>query len=245
MSNFELVGNHLKRISVTSVPLQNHIVCSALNNTEDRLLISCIDGSLALLDRNRGSTITVKAAFIPTFAVWHSEGVVVAVANDRGQVQYYDTALNCIKSQILGEDCTPAAIVDLSCYFSMQFCVASISWGPRDLVFSLEQGPIGVITHVEGSLGFKALVQKYLNLGRVDKAVKLLLSWEFNEVSFCALQRVVAYLLRQPLSEDVAQHIQNSLGSFHNSPVPIRPQIRHRFGSQVLHLPLKLVNLNL
>ncbi|KAJ8971447.1 hypothetical protein NQ314_000704 [Rhamnusium bicolor] len=234
VNSFELVGNNLKRISVTSVPLQTQVSCSSLNDCEDRLLICCIDGSLALLDRNRGSTRTVKAAFMPSLTVWHPQGALVAISNERGQLQYYDTALNCIKSQIIGEDCTPAAIIDLSIHFSMQFSVASIKWGPKDLILSLEQGPLVVITHVEKSLTFKSIIQKFLSMGKVEKAIKLLLSWDFNEESFYALQRIVAYLMRQPLTEENAQHLQNALGSFHNSPIPLRPQMKHRYGSQLV-----------
>lgn len=75
VSNFELIGNTLKRIAVTSVPLQTQVSCTALSESEERLLIGCIDGSLAILDRNRGSTRIVKAAFIATLAAWHPKGV--------------------------------------------------------------------------------------------------------------------------------------------------------------------------
>lgn len=233
VSDLELVGNNLKRISVTSVPLQTQVSCTSMSDLEDRLLICCIDGSLALLDRNRGSTRIVKAAFIPTLSVWHPLGAVVAISNERGQLQYYDTALNCLKSQLIGEDCTPTAILDFSSYFSSQFSIASLSWGPKDLVIALEQGPIAIVKHVEKSMIFEYLVQRYLTVGKVDKAIALLLSWEFNENSFFALQRIVAHLMRKPLSEETAQLLQNALGSFHNSPVPITPQMRHRYRNQV------------
>lgn len=233
VSSLELVRNNLKRLSVTSVPLQTHVSCTVLSDSEDRLLICCIDGSLAVLDRTRGSTRTIKATFIPTLATWFPEGTIVAVLNERQQLQYYDTALNCIKTQLMGDDCTPSTVVDLSGYFNMQFTVASINWGPKDLVFCLEQGPVAIIKHVERSLSFKSLIRKYLNVGDVDKAIKLLLSWEFNDETYFALQKIVAYLLRSPLTQETAQHLQNALGSFHNSPVPISSKMRHKFGSQV------------
>lgn len=240
VSGLELVRNNLKRLSVTSVPLQTHVSCTVLSASEERLLICCIDGSIAVLDRTRGSTRTIKATFIPTLATWHPDGTVVAVLNERQQLQYYDTALNCIKSQIIGEDCAPSFVVDLSSYFNIQFTVDSINWGPKDLVFCLEKGPIAIIKHVEHSLTFKSLIKKYLNVGEIDKAIKLLLSWEFNEDGFFALQKIVAFLLRTPLSQDTAQHLQNSLGSFHNSPVSIPSKIRHKFGSQVKEINKKI-----
>lgn len=157
----------------------------------------------------------------------------MAVLNERQQLQYYDTALNCIKSQLIGEDCIPSPVVDLSGYFNIQFTVASINWGPTDLFFCLEQGPIAIIKHVEHSLSFKSLIKKYLNVGEIDKAIKLLLSWEFNEDAFFALQKIVAFLLRMPLTQETAQQLQHVLGCFHNSPVPISSKMRHKFGSQV------------
>ncbi|XP_060532114.1 WD repeat-containing and planar cell polarity effector protein fritz isoform X2 [Cylas formicarius] len=232
--NFELIGNNLKRISVTSVPLQTQVSCSALSDSEDRLLIGCIDGSLALLDRNRGSTRTIKASFIPTLACWHQQSVLVAIANERGLIQYYDTALTCVKSQFLSEDCTPTALLDLSGYFSAQSRIVSVNWGPKDLIVSFEQGPLALITHVVGSLNFKTIGKRYLD--SVDKAIKLLLSWEFNEKSFYILQKIVAYLLRRPLSDEIAQHLQNALGSFHSPALPLSYQVRHRFGHQVFSL---------
>lgn len=234
VSNFELISNSLKRISVTSVPLQTQVSCTALNDSEERLLIGCIDGSLAILDRNRGSTRIVKAAFIATFAAWHPEGVIVAVANEKGYVQYYDTALNCIKNQLASEDCTPTTLLDLSGYFNSQFNVVSISWGPKDLIISFDQGPLAIITHIEGSLSFKGIAQRYIKSDKIDKAVKLLLSWDFNEKAFYVLQQITVQLLRQPLTEVVAQHLQDALGCFHSSPVPISSQIRHKFGHQVM-----------
>nr|CAI5866640.1 unnamed protein product [Callosobruchus analis] len=236
VSTFELAGSILKRITVTAVPLQTQVSCTAISNSEERLLICCIDGSLALLDRNRGSTRTIKAAFIPTFAVWHPLGAILAIANERGQLQYYDTALNCVKSQFAGEDNTPTALVDLSCYFNMQFSVAGISWGAKDLVIAFEQGPVAVITHVEGSMSFKGLIHRYLQINNVDKAIKLLLSWKFNQDAYAALQKIVASLMRNPLTDEVAQHLQIALGSYHNSPVPLSSQIRHRFGHRVAYL---------
>ncbi|XP_057663252.1 WD repeat-containing and planar cell polarity effector protein fritz [Diorhabda carinulata] len=236
VSNFELVGNNLKRMSVISVPLQTQVSCSALSKLEDRLLICCIDGSLALLDRNRGSTRTIKTRFIPTLLAWHPDNAVVAVGNDKGQLQYYDTALNCIKSQLLNEDCLPIPIVNLSTYFNLQFSIASINWGPKNLLITFEQGPIASLTYIAESLTFKSLIQNYLQLGKIDKAIKLLVSWEFKDDSFFALQKITAFLLRRPLNEEVAQNLQNALGCYHNSPIPIPAQIRHRFGGQVISL---------
>lgn len=236
VSNFELVGATLKRIAVTSVPLQTQVSCCALSDQEDKLLIGCIDGSLALLDRARGSTKSVKALFIPKFAKWHAQGAIVVILNERGQLQYFDTALNAIKSQNAGEDCTPAAIIDLSGYFTVQFTISSVSWGGKDLMLALEQGPIILIKHIDRALSFKCLAQRYLKMEKVDKAIRLLLSWGFNDESFNILQKIVSFLLSRPMTEEVAKHLQDALGCFHSPPVPLSSDIRSKFGSQVFSL---------
>lgn len=90
----------------------------------------------------------------------------MAVANEKGYIQYYDTALNSIKSQLSSEDCTPAALLDLSGYFNAQFNVVSLNWGPKDLVISFDQGPLAILTHTEGSLDFKAVARRYIKSGK-------------------------------------------------------------------------------
>ncbi|KAL1509744.1 hypothetical protein ABEB36_004435 [Hypothenemus hampei] len=234
VNNFELISNTLKRISVTSVPLQTQVSCSDLSENEERLLIGCIDGSLAILDRNRGSTRIVKAAFIATLATWHPEGVLVAVANEKGYIQYYDTALNIIKSQLTNEECTPATLLDLSGYFNVQINVVSLKWGPQHLIIAFEQGPLAILTHTEGSLSFKAIARQYLKFGKIEHAVRLLLSWDFSDKIFFVLYQVTKRLLSKPLTEEIAQYLQDALGSYHSPPVPLPSQIRHKFGHQVM-----------
>ena len=58
---------------------------------------------------------------IPTLASWHSNGIIFVVGNDKGQLQHFDIALNCIKSQTLSEEATQTNILDLSSYFRYYF----------------------------------------------------------------------------------------------------------------------------
>lgn len=232
----ELINNNLKRASVTAVPLQTQICYSVLSQNEIFLLLCCIDGTVALLDRNRGSTKVIKASFIPTLATWHESNCIAAIANERGQLQYLDTALNFLKSQISGEDCTPNAIIDISSYFAIQPTVAFIKWGPKDLAIALDHGPIAIVTHNQNSLSFLSMIQRYLSDGKADKAVNLLLSWDFNEDCFAALQRIVTYLMRLPLNQENAQLLQNALGCYYSPPIPLYVETIHNFGFQVIYL---------
>lgn len=81
-------------------------------------LKGCIDGSLVLLDEGRGVTRQVRTAFIPTLLRWHGDGSLLLAANDRAQLQWFDLALSCVRTQLLSEDVTPSNLVDLGAYFS-------------------------------------------------------------------------------------------------------------------------------
>lgn len=228
-----LVSNSLKRASVTAVPLQTQVSCCALSQNENSLILGCIDGSVAILDRYRGSTKITKASFIPTLVTWNVYGAVAALSNEKGQVQYFDTALNCLKVQLLNEESASAQIIDLSVYFNIQPTIDVINWDSKDLLIIIENGPIIIVTHLGNSLGFLALIQRYLNLGKIDKAIALLLSWNWNEQCFRALQRIVTHLMNLPLTEENTQFLQKALGSYHSPNVPLKAEIRHMFGSQV------------
>lgn len=234
VSTLELSGTTLKRAFITAVPLQTQVSCGRLSEDESRLLLGCIDGTVAMLDRNRGSTRTIKSPFIPTLAVWCNMGAVAAVANERAQIQYYDTALNCVKVQKSSSDeVANTGVLDLSGYFNLQPALSSLTWGSRDLLGVMEHGPLVCVSHAEKSLTFGNLVEQYLAQGKPQKAIAVLLSWEWGDHCFGALQSIVAYLLKLPLNEEIAEHLKEALGSFHSPVVPLSLETHHKYGSQV------------
>jgi WD repeat-containing and planar cell polarity effector protein len=54
----------LQRQSITTIPIQTQICCSAYSPDQEKLLVGCIDGSILLFDSERGVTHMVKAAFV-------------------------------------------------------------------------------------------------------------------------------------------------------------------------------------
>lgn len=64
ISHFEIVRNTLEQLSVTCIPLQTETCCHAFSPDNEKLLMGCIDGSIALYDQRRGATHFVKAAFV-------------------------------------------------------------------------------------------------------------------------------------------------------------------------------------
>lgn len=239
----ELIGNILKRVLVTLVPLQTQVSCCALSENEERLLLGCIDGSVAVLNRNTGSTRTTKASFIPTFAVWHQSGIIMSVANDKGQMQYFDCALNSIYSQLAGDDCIPSPLMDFSGFFNKQIAVDALFWGSTNMLVCCEHGPVLLVRHTDLSLDLVSVADRYLSIGKTEMAIALLLSWEFNQQSFMVLQKICAYLMKLPLINENAQHLQDALGCFHSPASPIATAIRHKFGSKV-HMHYKPTKCN-
>lgn len=237
-----IITNTLKRTSVTAVPLQTQVSCCALSRNENNLILGCIDGSVAILDRCRGSTKITKASFIPTLVTWNYGGAVAAVSNEKGQVQYYDTALNCLKTQMFNEDSATAQLLDLSVYFNIQPTVDVINWQSENLYIFIENGPLVIITHVEKSLRFLSLIQKYLCSGKIDKAVSLLLSWNWNDQCYSALQKLVQHLMKLPLTEENSNYLQKALGSYHNPNTPLNIEIRHKFGTRVYNICFFIFN---
>lgn len=231
-----LITNKLKRTSVTAVPLQTQVSCCALSRNENNLILGCIDGSVAILDRYKGTTKITKALFIPTLATWNYSGAIAVLSNEKGQIQYFDIALNCLKMQLLNDDSSQVQLIDLSTYFNVQPTIDILNWQSDNLFVFIENGPLVVITHPEKSLKFLSLIQKYLVSEKIDKAVSLLLSWNWNEQCFSALQKVVKHLMQLPLTDDNSNYLQKALGSYHNPSTPLNTEIIHKFGSRVIKL---------
>lgn len=229
----ELSNNSLKTVAITAVPLQTHLSCCELSPNEEYVLICCIDSTVAILDRNSGSTKTIKAPFIPKICTWQKNGALIAICNENGQLQYYDVALNNVKSRISSEDESPSQLIDLTGFFQGQVSVISLNWESSNLLIALEQGPIVCINHVAKSLSFVALAMRYIHESEVKKAIALLLNWKFGGESFFVLQRIVSYLLKKPLNEEVAQQLQDALGSFHAATIPLDEDVRNQFKKQV------------
>lgn len=74
----------LERVSVTSIPLEAPVSSHSHSPREDRLVLACNNGVVAL--HSHASTHLTRAALCPARVAWLQPGALVAVANDRGQV---------------------------------------------------------------------------------------------------------------------------------------------------------------
>ncbi|XP_047371047.1 WD repeat-containing and planar cell polarity effector protein fritz isoform X2 [Vespa velutina] len=122
----------LQRIAIISIPLPTHTSCVKFSPNQELLLLCCIDGSVMLYDETKATIINIKAAFIPTLASWHNDGMIFSIGNDRGQFQHFDIALHCIRNQLLNDETSPVNILDLSSYFRSQPALVRMKWNKRN-----------------------------------------------------------------------------------------------------------------
>ncbi|XP_050491279.1 WD repeat-containing and planar cell polarity effector protein fritz isoform X2 [Bombus huntii] len=245
----------LQRIAMVSVSLPTHTSCVKFSPTQELLLLCCIDGSVIIYDQTRATTASVKAAFIPTLASWHSDGIIFVVGNDKGQFQHFDIALSCIKSQTLTEEAAQANILDLSSYFRIQPALLRMEWNKKTdlncyinlhnhgnslLLLIFQRGPLGVLKMLEGnSFTGDVLVKRYLSLSQVEQATSLLLAMNWDTHSRAcmhALNQIVNYLFKLPLTTERENLIQNALGSFHVPIKPISQAIEEEYGDEIRDL---------
>ncbi|XP_035900049.1 WD repeat-containing and planar cell polarity effector protein fritz [Anopheles stephensi] len=169
---YQINKTKMRRVAVTSIPLQTQVCCNALSPDHEKLMLGCIDGSIVLFDEGRGITHLVKAAFIPTYVAWHSDSSVVMIANEKCQLQCFDIALSCVRMQLLSEtqDGIPSGTFDLSNYFLAHHApsiqLGRLCWSKKPelanhgekyattdsfLFCAFEQGPLACIRVVGGS----------------------------------------------------------------------------------------------
>ncbi|XP_053693139.1 WD repeat-containing and planar cell polarity effector protein fritz [Sabethes cyaneus] len=264
---YQIHKTKMRRVAVTSIPLQTQVCCNAFSPDHEKLMLGCIDGSVVLFDEGRGITHLVKAAFIPMFISWHSDSSVVMIANEKGQFQCFDIALSCIRAQLASEDVVPSSMLDLSNYFSHPSNLAKLCWSRKPditehcekyavtdsfLLLAFENGPIGCLRFI-GSAGLKGdvhtsgltadvLIHKYISLNQVEKAINILLSlnWDtYGAMCLLSLHRIANFIFKQTLSTERELQLQKALGSFL---VPVKPlcyETEVEFGDQVNDITLR------
>lgn len=265
---YEMRKAKLHRISVTAIPLQTQICCHSFSADNEKLLLGCIDGTIVVFDESRGITHLVRAAFIPTMVSWHADSAIVAVANDRGQLQCFDISLACIRNQLQhSDDTSPATVLDLSTYFIAQPHLTHILWNKKPdlalhtepfshsdghLLLLFQHGPAVCLRFI-ASAGLKGdvhasgltadvLVHQYLHLAQVERAINVLLcmNWDTNGPScMVALHKIASYIFRLPLVAEREVQLQKALGSFHVPVKALCDETEADFGDQVRDITRK------
>lgn len=189
------------------------------------------------------------------------------IANEKSQFQCFDISLSCIKNQLISEDMTPTNLLDLSTYFPYQPLLSVMCWSKKPdlishnencvqtdcfLLLLFENGPFSCLRFFGGcglkgdihTSGFTAdvLVQKYLNLNQIEKAINILLclNWDtYGAMCLIALHKIANYCFKQGLSLERENQLEKALGSFH---IPVKPlcyETETEFGDQVRDITRK------
>ncbi|XP_037033814.1 WD repeat-containing and planar cell polarity effector protein fritz [Bradysia coprophila] len=264
---YEISKSKLQRTAVTSIPLQTQVCCQSLSPDNEKLMLGCIDGSVVIFDEGRGITHLVKAAFIPTMISWHCDSALIVIANDRCQFQCFDVSLACVKNQLISEDMTPSNLLDLSSYFTNQPTLVNICWSKKPdlalhndgytqsdcfLLLCFENGPMACLRFFGGNglkgdvhtsgLTADVLIQQYLNLNHIEKAINLLLclNWDtYGAMCLISMHKIANYIFQRPLTPEREVQLQKTLGSFHVPVKPLCEETEAQFGDQVRDITRK------
>lgn len=159
---------------------------------------------------------------IPTQCTWHADSSIVIIANERSQFQCFDLALTPITNQLQSEDVTPLSLLDLSHYFTVQPVLLKIACSHKPdlsnftncyaendcfLLLIYENGPIGCLRFFAGAgmrgdihnsgLTADVIIDKYLALNQLDKAVSLMMAinWEtYGAMCLISLHKIANHV---------------------------------------------------
>ncbi|XP_053961395.1 WD repeat-containing and planar cell polarity effector protein fritz [Anastrepha ludens] len=220
---YEINSGKMQRATVTSISMGTQICCHAFSPDQEKLFLGSIDRKLCLHDLVQQVTkVASQIDIIPTQCAWHSDSSIVMVANERAQFQCFDLALTAVGNQLQSEDVTPLNLLDLSHYFTIQPTLLRITFSRKPdmsqhslpyvqtdclLLLHFEHGPLGCLRLFAGAgmrgdihnsgLTADVLVDKYLSLNQLEKAVNLLvaLNWEtYGAMCLISLHKIANHV---------------------------------------------------
>lgn len=88
---YQIHKTKMRRVAVTSIPLQTQVCCNAFSPDHEKLMLGCIDGSVVLFDEGRGITHLVKAAFVSCSfrSGWSKIGVTIDGGLNKAYARWY------------------------------------------------------------------------------------------------------------------------------------------------------------
>lgn len=198
---------------------------------------------------------------------WHCDSALIVIANDRCQFQCFDVSLACVKNQLISEDMTPSNLLDLSSYFTTQPTLVNICWSKKPelalhndgyaqsdcfLLLCFENGPMACLRFFGGNglkgdvhtsgLTADVLIQQYLHLNHIEKAINLLLclNWDtYGAMCLISMHKIANYIFQRPLTPEREVQLQKTLGSFHVPVKPLCEETEAQFGDQVRDITRK------
>ncbi|XP_004531277.1 WD repeat-containing and planar cell polarity effector protein fritz [Ceratitis capitata] len=223
---YEISSGKMQRNTMTSISMGTQICCHAFSPDQEKLFLGTIDRKISLHDLVQQVTkVTTRIDIIPTHCAWHSDSSIVLIANERAQFQCFDLALTPVGNQLQSEDVTPLNLLDLSHYFIAQPTLLHVAFSRKPdltqrslpyvqtdclLFLHFEHGPLGCLRFFAGAgmrgdihnsgLTADVLVDKYLSLNQLEKAVNLLLAlnWEtYGAMCLISLHKIANHVFHR------------------------------------------------
>ncbi|XP_064002372.1 WD repeat-containing and planar cell polarity effector protein fritz homolog isoform X2 [Pogoniulus pusillus] len=239
---YKCLRNKLQCVAITRIPLPAKAISCCRDVTEDKLVLGCADSSLVLYEAYNQVTVLARAQLLPASIAFHPSGAVLVVGSSQGELQLFDTALSPLKIQLLAQEYSPEATLQLSKHFDVPSSLIQIQWAAPQvppastdgtdvhdlLLVRFDQGPLGVLHFklgvvTRGQLGPVEIIQQYVRYDEMQEAVSVLQTMNWNMMGpqcYICLSAIVNHLLKQKLTPAREAQLQASLGTFY---APTRP----------------------
>ncbi|KAI0243005.1 hypothetical protein LSAT2_009211 [Lamellibrachia satsuma] len=224
------------KVSMVTIPLKCKLSCCERSPQEDKTLMGCTDGKLAIFDGHTKLTKVISCSLTPKLIRWHPSGTVVIVADSKAQIQVYDQSLNLLLCQLVAEDPTQQKTLQLATFLKSLSTLGELCWNPPlddaelstgshcDSAFLMfERGPMMLLQYhlgamCQGQLTPLMLGNEFIKHRQFHEAINLLKSLNWNiegAICYASVSAIVNQMLRMPLNATRESHLEAALGAFY------------------------------
>ncbi|NXU48108.1 FRITZ protein, partial [Turnix velox] len=240
--SYKCSRNKIQCVAITRIPLPSKAISCCRDTTEDKLVLGCEDTSIILYEAYNQVTLLAQGKLLPVSITYHPSGAMFVVGSIQGELQLFDTALSPMKIQLLAQDYSPEATLQLGKHFSLPSSLIQIQWAAPQvasastdgtdihdlLLMRFDKGPLGVLHFklgviTRGQLGHVEIIHQYICYDEIQEAINVLntMNWKtMGRQCYICLSAIVNHLLKQKLHPDREAQLEASLGTFY---APTRP----------------------
>ncbi|KAK2177759.1 hypothetical protein NP493_581g01041 [Ridgeia piscesae] len=261
---YECGRSKIVKVSMVTIPLKCKLSCFERSPQEDRTLMGCTSGQLALFDSHTKLTKVISCSLTPKLIRWHPSGTVVIVADSKAQIQVFDQSLNLLHSQLVAENPGPQKTLQLTTCLKSLSTLGDVCWNPPlddtdlstgshcDSAFIMfERGPMMLLQYhlgrmSQGQLTPLMLINEFIKQRQFSEAINLLKSLNWNvegAICYASLSAIVNQMLRMPLDATRESHLEAALGAFYTPRVAHSELVIVEYRDPMSHLARRFFHL--